>query len=74
MMRCRFVAAATTNNCCDGEISGFNSPDGGRWRSGRHVLVKADAASLVLHCSGRQHLFHLKAGKYFKKFRKKLAL
>lgn len=62
-MRCRFaVAAATTDDGCDGEVSGFNSPDGGSWRSGRNVLVKADAASLVLHDSGGQHLSHFKNG------------
>ena len=56
MMRRGFAAA---DDGGDGEVCGFDGPDGRCWRSGRNVLVKADAASLVFHCSGRQHLSRL---------------
>jgi hypothetical protein len=59
MMQCRSAAAAAAaNDGRDGKVCGFDGPNGRCWRSGRNVLVEADAASLVFHRSDRQHLSH----------------
>lgn len=63
MMRCWFVvaAAAAADDGRDGKIGGFDGSNSRCWWSGRNVLMKANAAGLVFHCSDRQHLSHLEA-------------
>ena len=59
MMWARPVTTAASNDGGNWEISGFNGSDCRCWRSGRNVLVEADAAGLVFHGSSWQHLFSL---------------